>query len=114
MKARISNEARNGRVQKMLALRDEWIKKIENGEDVRIKLQPGNEKTGVNCWTVSLIPIADCYNCSVCMNDCYDINNVCYQPCVQNDRARNSALHKVNIAEYWRQVEENIKKNFIQ
>ena len=43
MKARISNEARNGRVQKMLALRDEWIKKIENGEDVRIKLQPGKD-----------------------------------------------------------------------
>lgn len=113
MKARIGMAARNKRVQTMIKLRDEWIKRIESGEQVMIKLQRGNEKTGVNCWTVSLIPIADCLNCSECMKDCYDINNVCYLPDVQNDRARNSALHKVNIAEYWRQVEQLIKENFV-
>ena len=114
MRTRISTEARNKRVQAMLTMRDEWIKKIENGEEIKIHCQPGNSKTGVNCWTISLIPIADCYNCSECMKDCYDINNVCYQPCVQNDRARNSALHKVDIAEYWRQVEQFVKENFVQ
>ena len=113
MKARIGMDARNKRVQKMIRLRDEWIKRIESGEIVTITLQPGNEKTGVNCWTVSLIPIADCYNCAECQKDCYDINNVCYIPAVQNDRARNSALHKVNIAEYWRQVEQFVKDNFV-
>lgn len=113
MKARMSTEARNKRIQKMIELRDEWIKKIESGEIVTIHCQPGNEKTGVNCWTVSLIPIVDCYNCAECCKDCYDINNVCYLPVVQNDRARNSALHKVNIAEYWRQVEQFVKNNFV-
>lgn len=36
MKARMSMEARNKRVQKMIDLRDEWIKKIESGEIVTI------------------------------------------------------------------------------
>lgn len=113
MKARIGMEARNNRVKVMLTLRDEWIEKIRNGEEVHVKLQPGNDKTGINCWTVSLIPIADCYNCAECSKDCYDINNVCYIPTVQNDRARNSAIHKLDRALYWKQVEEEVKEKFV-
>ena len=113
MKARIGMEARNKRVKKMIELRDEWIKKIESGIDVHVILQQGNEKTGINCWTVSLIPIADCYNCAECCKDCYDVNNVCYQSRVQNDRARNSAIHKLSPKTYWEQVEEEIKRLFV-
>lgn len=113
MKARISAEAIAKRVQKMLSIRDGYLEKLRKGEKVQIVLQKGNNKTGVDCWTVSLIPIADCYNCSKCKPDCYDINNVCFMPAVQNDRARNSALHMFDIAEYWRQVEELVKEKSV-
>lgn len=113
MRTRINDDARNGRVKEMLELRQKYIDAYNIGEEIRIHLQRGNSKTGQNCWTVSLIPIADCYNCKECMHDCYDVNNVCFQKTVKNDRARNSALHKVNIAEYWRQVEELVKINCV-
>ena len=48
-----------------------------------------------------MIPIADCKNCSGCKKECYDILNVCFQPAVQNDRARNSAVHKADIKRFW-------------
>ena len=79
-----------GRVQKMVELRAEFEKDIDN---VHIKLQQGNSKTGKNVYTVSLIPIADCgHNCKECKKECYDVINVCFQPKVQVDRARNSGI----------------------
>lgn len=98
------------RVQKMVALREEYLKDIDN---VHIKLQQGNSKTGKNCWTVSLIPIADCKNCSGCKKECYDIINVCFQPAVQNDRARNSAVHKADIKRFWNEVELQVICNYV-
>lgn len=95
------------RVRLMVDRREQYI---ANGiENIHVILQPGNSKTGRNCWTTSLIPIADCKNCRGCMKECYDILNVCFQPNVQNDRARNSAIHKVDIRRYWTDVDEEIK-----
>ncbi len=97
----------SNRVKQMVKLREEYIR---NGiENTHVVLQPGNSKTGKKCWTTSLIPIADCHNCKGCWKECYDILNVCFQPLVQNDRARNSAIHKVNPALYWEQVDEQVK-----
>ena len=45
------------RLQKMTNRRDEIIK--EGVENYHVRLMKGNDKTGVNCYTVSLIPIAD-------------------------------------------------------
>ena len=91
----MSIDAIMGRVHKMLTLREDYIKDIDN---VHVKLQQGNSKTGKSVYTVSLIPIADCgHNCKECKKQCYDVINVCFQPRVQNDRARNSAVHKVDI-----------------
>lgn len=112
-KARINDIARRERINKMLKIRDEYLAILNEGGKVQIVLQRGNTKTGVNCWTVSLIPVVDCYNCDKCMLECYDIDNDCYLTSVQNDRARNSALHMFDIAEYWRQVEELVRKNFV-
>ena len=101
-----------GRVQKMIALRNEYEKDIEN---VHVRLQQGNSKTGKNVYTVSLIPIADCsHNCKECKKECYDVINVCFQPVVQNDRARNSAIHHLDIKRFWEEVSYGIKYNCVQ
>lgn len=110
MRKTIGIEAIKGRVQKMLDIREGYLKDIEN---VHIKIQKGNSKTGNNCWTVSLIPVTDCPNCSECMKDCYDIKNVCYLPSVMKDRARNSALHKVDRKRFWNEVDLQVKANFV-
>lgn len=107
----VSDEVIAKRVRAMLDLREKYIEDIEN---THVKLQKGNNKTGTNCWTVSLIPIADCgHNCKHCKKECYDILNVCWQPAVQNDRARNSAVHKVDLERYWEEVGMQIKLNCV-
>ena len=108
----MSMEAIMGRVQKMVAKREEYIKDIDN---VHIKLQQGNSKTGKSVYTISLIPIADCgHNCKECKKQCYDVINVCFQPAVQNDRAKNSAVHKADIERFWNEVSYGIKYNCVQ
>lgn len=101
-----------GRVKKMFDLRTEYMKDIDN---VHVKLQQGNSKTGRSVYTVSLIPIVDCgKNCKECKKECYDIINVCFQPAVQNDRARNSAVHKMDIKRFWDEVSYGIKYNCVE
>lgn len=102
----MSKTAITNRVRRMLDIRDEYLKDVEN---THVKVQKGNTKTGMNCFTVSLIPIADCPG--KCMKKggcgltgCYDIQNVCFQPMVQNDRARNSAIHLADPERYWREI----------
>lgn len=108
----VSTETIMGRVQKMVELRKEYEKDIEN---VHVKLQQGNSKTGKNVYTVSLIPIADCgHNCKECKKECYDVINVCFQPAVQNDRARNSAIHRLDINRFWEEVSCGIKYHCVQ
>ena len=100
-----------GRVQTMVKLREEYMKDIDN---VHVKLQQGNSKTGRTVYTVSLIPIADCgHNCRECRKECYDVINVCFQPKVQADRARNSAVHKMDIERFWNEVSYGIKYNCV-
>lgn len=110
MRKNMSFEAIMRRVIKMVEIREQYLKDIDN---VHIKLQKGNTKTGQNCWTVSLIPIADCPNCTKCQYTCYDVCNVCFQPAVQNDRARNSALHKADPKRFWEEVDIQVKANFV-
>ena len=108
----MSMEAIMGRVQKMVELRNEYEKDIDN---VHVKLQQGNSKTGKSVYTVSLIPIADCsHNCKECKNECYDVINVCFQPAVQNDRVKNSAVHHMDIERFWTEVSLGIKYNCVQ
>ena len=41
----------------MMQYKKEFLAKLKAGEEVRVKLQPGNLKTGVSFMTVSLLPI---------------------------------------------------------
>lgn len=108
----MSMKAIMGRVQDMVQQREEFMKP-ENINNIHVRLQQGNNKTGKNCWTVSLIPIADCPNCSGCKNQCYDIINVCFQPKVKTDRARNSAIRKADIERFWNEVNMGVKLNSV-
>lgn len=108
---KMSERSINNRVREMLELREKYIQDIES---IHVKLQQGNIKTGKSVYTVSLIPIADCsHNCKECRKQCYDIINVCFQPRVQNDRARNSAIHKVDPERFWNEVGYGIKYNCV-
>ena len=72
---KLSTEAINNRCNKMVTMREELAKNLSAHHE---RLMQGNSKTGKTCFTVSLIPIADCTNCAGCKNDCYDIRNVCF------------------------------------
>lgn len=106
----ISKEAIENRINKIIA---ERTIRMANIEEQHVKLQRGNRKTGANCWTVSLAPIIDCVNCSGCSGGCYDIRNDVIYPQVIADRAKNSAIHKVNPKRYWDEIDMQIKANFV-
>ena len=106
----ISKEAMENRINKLLAEREIRIADVSNQH---VKLQRGNRKTGVNCWTVSLLPIVDCSNCGECSKNCYDLRNDMIYPAVIADRARNSAIHKVDPQRYWAEIDTQVKANFV-
>lgn len=114
MKARCSMEVINGRIQKTVAIKEKYLEQLRNEGRYHIYCQQGNSKTGKNCRTVSLISGHDCQNCKACIGTCYDLNNVMWKSDVQNDRARNSALHEFNIDWYWEDVEWDMRMNYTQ
>lgn len=101
----------NSRVQKLVNRRKDMLAFVN---DLHVKLMQGNRKTGSNCWTVSLFPVIDCVNCSHCKGDCYDLKNDMIYPNVIDSRAKNSAIHMVNPERYWKEIDEQIKANFVQ
>lgn len=105
---KIGDDAMRKRIKQMVELRDQII--ADGVEKHHVRLQRGNNKTGENCYTVSLIPIVDCPNCDGCAKNCYDLRNVCWQPNVQFDRARNSAIHEVDPDRYWKEIEDKINE----
>lgn len=111
MKAELSNEAMKNRVKKLKNVQKDKIKEVK---DLHVKVQKGNRKTGVNCWTVSLLPVVDCGNCSKCKHNCYDLKADLIYPAVINDRARNSAIHKKEPDRYWREINDQVKENCIK
>lgn len=104
-------EGVQNRLNKMLETRNEYLKNVD---EVHVVLQKGNTKTGVSCWTVSLIPIVDCPNCSKCQRKCYDIRKDCIYPSVLNDRARNSAIHLADPKRYWSEIAVQAKANCVE
>lgn len=106
----IGKEAVKNRVKTFIDKRNEMIKDVAN---LHVKIQQGNRKTGVNCWTVSLLPVVDCVNCDKCMWDCYDLKSDLIYPSVINDRCRNSAIHKADLNRFWAEVNQQIKANYV-
>lgn len=111
MKAELSTEAMKKRVSK---LRDAQKSAIKDVKNLHVKVQRGNRKTGANCWTVSLLPVIDCANCSKCKKNCYDLKADLIYPAVINDRARNSAIHKKEPDRFWREINDQVKENCIR
>jgi len=111
MKKSIGKEAVLKRVRKLAKMVDEMMPIVD---DLHVKLQRGNRKTGVNCWTVSLLPVVDCVNCSECMWDCYDLKNDLIYPAVINDRCKNSAIHQADIVRFWDEVNTQVQANYVK
>lgn len=108
---KINDEAVARRVRKMVDIRTECIR--VGTQHYYVFVKKGNSKTGDDCWTVSLIPIADCKNCTGCKNNCYDIRNDCIYPDVLTQRAINSAIHMKEPERFWREIGESIVTNGI-
>lgn len=80
---------------------------------LHVRLMDGNDKTGINCKTVSLLPYIDCTWCKCAFEGCYDLQNDLWRPSVQDSRAVNSAIHKADPERYWKEISMQIKANFV-
>ena len=110
MRLKIGEEAYKKRLKKLADARKEAIKNVDK---LHVKLQKGNRKTGTQVWTVSLLPIIDCQNCSKCSRECYDFKaDMIYKQTI-NDRARNSAIHLKDRNRFWYEIDMQIKANFV-
>lgn len=107
----IGKDSLKKRVQKLKATRKGMMADVGN---LHVVLQKGNRKTGANCYTVSLLPIVDCNNCSECMWDCYDAKTDMIYPRVVADRSKNSAIHKTDPERYWNEISLQIKANNVK
>jgi hypothetical protein len=85
----------------------------KTASSIHVKLQRGNKKTGDACWTVSLMPVIDCANCARCKQNCYDLKADLRFPKVVEDRAKNSAIHKMDPRRYWSEIDTQIKANYV-
>lgn len=110
MKAPFTDE---GIKNRLYTIRNAQKDALKVADRLHVKLQRGNRKTGSNCWTVSLLPVLDCGNCSKCKHNCYDLKADMIYPAVINDRARNSAIHKKYPDRYWREINDQVKANFV-
>lgn len=102
-----------GLKKRVSTITKERNKALKCADEMHVRLQPGNRKTGSSCWTVSLMPVIDCCNCSECSRNCYDLKADLMYKTVVADRARNSAIHKVNPKRYWAEIDSQIKANCV-
>lgn len=109
-KAALTNDGYQKRVATITKARKEALK---TASKMHVKLQRGNKKTGQNCWTVSTMPVIDCINCKQCGPNCYDLKADLIYPAVIKDRAKNSAIHKIDPARYWEEIDAQVKANFV-
>lgn len=92
---------------------DARAKALKDVDNLHVKLQQGNSKTGKSCFTVSLMPVIDCVNCKECRQACYDLKADLRFPRVVADRAKNSAIHKADPFRYWSEIDAQIKANYV-
>lgn len=102
----IKIEAMRTRLAKMVNARNEYAKDLD---DIHVYISSGNRKTGFSVPSVSLIPVADCGNCSSCSRLCYDLRNDCIYNGVTSTRAKNSALAHNAIDRYFYEIKKACK-----
>ena len=110
-KAALTEAGYAKRIETLKAAIEEALKDVDN---LHVKLQRGNSKTGSDCWTVSLMAVLDCCNCKHCRLNCYDLKADLIYPQVIKDRAKNSAIHKVDPERYWAEIDAQVKENFVR
>lgn len=110
-KAPFTNEGLKKRLKSITEVRKEML---DRTWELHVKLQPGNSKTGNNCYTVSLMPVIDCINCKECSYNCYDLKSDMIFKEVVNDRAKNSVIHALEPERYWKEIDMQIKALFVQ
>lgn len=98
------DDAIKRRVKKMVDYRE-----AIDVQNAHIRISYDNRKTTALVPSVSLIPVADCHNCSGCSRGCYDIRNDCYLPSVQKSRANNSAIAHEDMERYFAEIKATVK-----
>lgn len=88
------------RVKKMVAMRDAM-----DISDLHIKLSYGNRKTGSLVPSVSLIPVADCRNCTHCAKGCYAVRNIACYSASRAMMANNSAIAHGDLPRYFKEID---------
>ena len=106
----IGKAAVKTRLRRIKDIREQLKLKVD---ELHVRLQRGNRKTGANCWTVSLLPVIDCNNCSECMWNCYDLKNDLMYKNTIFDRCRNSVIHEVDREKFWKEVDYGVKANYV-
>lgn len=102
----IGKAAVKTRLKRIKEVREQMKSKVS---ELHVKFMPGNRKTGASVWTVSLLPVIDCCNCSECMWDCYDLKSDLIYPNVINSRCINSVIHELDKERFWNEVNMQIK-----
>ena len=97
----IKIDAMRTRLAKMISARDNFAKDLDN---LHVFISSGNRKTGFSVPSVSLIPVADCGNCSSCSRLCYDLRNDCIYKGVTDTRAKNSAIAHNDRRRYFMEI----------
>ena len=104
----------NRSIQRWVMKAKKLLKKYLNiVETYHVTLMQGNSKTGRNCYTVSLLPVIDCCNCSECKNHCYDVQHDVINDGCLHQRLINSAIHKADPDRYWFEIEEQVNGLFV-
>ena len=102
----IRPELKEKRLTRMI---DQYEEYCENVDQIHVYIANGNRKTGAAVPSVSLIPIFNCRNCSVCQDKCYDLRNDCCYPGCADRRAMNAAILKMDRAKYFREINDAVK-----
>ena len=96
----IKVDAMQTKLAKMINARSNFVENVDNEH---VFISTGNRKTGFAVPSVSLIPVADCRNCSTCSRLCYDLRNDMY-PGTMQTRAKNSAIARTQIDKFFFEI----------
>ena len=97
-------------LKKLIETFNEFMREYARVKDLKLCISLGNRKIG-RVMNVSLPPVLSCGRCKECMHYCYDIKACMQHPReVARARVRNYVLLKRDRAEYFRQVEDAIRR----
>lgn len=108
-KYKLTQNGLDSKLARLIKGRKALLKRVDK---LHVRLMEGNSKTGVHCWTVSLLPVIDCCNCEECKHDCYDLKSDMLNNDCEHIRYINSAIHLKDKRRFWDEVDAEVKANF--